>query len=851
MGDSKLTPDLAETEAASGAGDEPVSAGPEWRAQLRLADRYVLRRFLGKGGMGQVWVAFDEVLDKEVALKRVRADVVAAAQALESLRREVSLAQTVTHVNVCRIYDLEPLEGDWVIKMEVIGGRSLAALLEETPALPIARAQQIARQLADGLAAVHAVGVVHRDLKPHNVIIDDAGRAVLMDFGIARTSVPTGDTVQGRITGTPEYMAPEQARGEKVDARVDLYALGCVLYRMLAGEVPFPAATRVAAMARHLTDPPPDARKRRAEVPAWLARLAKELMAKSPERRPGDAAIVRDRLSGPPSRAPRVVAAILALSLVVTLVIAGVSVWRAHVRDRWRPELADLPAEYDARSKRTYPSPDGTHIAFDTRRNDEVRVMAGPVVAGGSTVTGPPGYRLLNWTHDSRALLVADKKDQLFRFGLDDRRLEALGIEAVGAVECGDALFIVDPVPSVGPNSARLVVHQRDRAPRELFAADARYYIADLLACDGRRVAYTRYDFAAAQEHLFVRDLDAPAPFEVKDLGGHQFIKLGSFTDRDTIIVNALDGKTTHVWELPMHGGRARQLGFGGDEFLPTVTHDGRLFFETFRSTSALFARAEGQSARRLTFGDERVTGATPTPDGRAIILTINRAYAGDEQLVLHPLDDGPEQILAHAGEAGNLVMATRFVGDDLYYQSIPSVAQRAPLMAWSYRDGRSRQVRELPDGYLVDVADGFVHLGTEKGALRLPLDDNGAAVPDAPKPWHAVIVAPRGGWRLAMRWDKAPAYALFAPGAPLDGEPQVALEQFPRFSGDGAAVVFARAGAVVRRELASGKERVLAEPGDIGLVVETADGKTLFYTQVEQYVRRQVMTNFADRPPL
>src|SRR5205814_8059182 len=132
--------------------------------------------------------------------------------------------------------------------------------------------------------------------------------------------------------------------------------------------------------------------------------------------------------------------------------------------------------------------------------------------------------------------------------------------------------------------------------------------------------------------------------------------KLGSFTDRGTMIVNALDGKTTHVWELPMHAGHARQLGFGGDEFLPKVTHDGRLFFETFRAKSALYARPDGGSAQRLTYGDERVGPATPTPDGRALVLTIKRGYAGDDLLVLHPLDDRPEEVLAHAGEGGTLM---------------------------------------------------------------------------------------------------------------------------------------------------------------------------------------------------
>src|SRR4051794_28655548 len=209
--DKKLPPELDATvddaRPAAGGGDG------DWRRGLCLADRYVLGRFLGKGGMGQVWVAFDEVLGKEVALKRVRADVIAAGDALESLRREVLLAQTVTHTNVCRIYDLEAIGADWVIKMELVGGGCLADLLKATPALPLDDALAIARQLTDGLAAVHAVGIVHRDLKPHNVLVDGA-RVVLMDFGIARTTAPTGDTEVDRVIGTPEYMAPEQARGE-------------------------------------------------------------------------------------------------------------------------------------------------------------------------------------------------------------------------------------------------------------------------------------------------------------------------------------------------------------------------------------------------------------------------------------------------------------------------------------------------------------------------------------------------------------------------------------------------------------------------------------------------------------
>jgi hypothetical protein len=477
--------------------------------------------------------------------------------------------------------------------------------------------------------------------------------------------------------------------------------------------------------------------------------------------------------------------------------------------------------------------------------------MVGPVAAAGKLTTGPAGYRLINWTHDGRALLLADKSDHLVRFPLDGGPLEPLGIEAVGAADC-DALFTVEPVPALCADCARLVVHRRGEPPRELVPADPHRYVSELLACDGDRVAYTRYDLSERRDHLFVRAADAAAPTEVTDIGGHQFIKLGSFTDRGTLVVNALDGKTTNVWELPIGAGHARQLGFGGDEFLPKVTRDGRLFFEIIRSTSALYARPEGKSATRLTFGDESITGLTPTPDGRAVVLTIKRAYAGAEQLVLHPLDDGPEEVLDHAGDAGNLMLAPAFAGDDLYYQVMPAGAMRAPLMAWSLRQHRSRKVRDLPEGFLSAVVDGVVHLATDRGAVRVPVVDDGSApAADGPKPWGAVIPAPHGGWRAAFRYDQAPAAALFAPGAPLDGTPAFTLPTYPLFIDDGRAIVFGRGGTIVRRDLASGKETVLAEPGEVGGVAVTPDGKTLLYTKPEEYARRLVMTNFADRPPL
>ena len=168
---------------------------------------------------------------------------------------------------MCRTCDLEEIEQRWVVKMEYVDGETLAQRVARVGRLDVPKALAIARQIAEGLGAAHERGVVHRDLKPHNVLLEAAtGRVVLMDFGLARMAELAGHTAEG-IAGTPEFMAPEQARGREVDGRADL-SLGCVLYYMLAGEIVFPAKGAMAAALRHVEDPAPDVRAKRPDVPA-------------------------------------------------------------------------------------------------------------------------------------------------------------------------------------------------------------------------------------------------------------------------------------------------------------------------------------------------------------------------------------------------------------------------------------------------------------------------------------------------------------------------------------------------------------------------------------------------------
>ena len=213
-----------------------MSAGTEF------GPRYRILRELGAGGMGVVYQAWDSVLGVAVALKVIRPDVMASdpmlAQEIERrFKRELLLARQVTHKHVVRIHDLGQVEGVKYISMPYIEGKDLASVLRERRCLPVPEALKIARQIVEGLVAAHEAGVVHRDLKPENVMIDQDGQALIMDFGISRSvsrSTATA-TAAGAIVGTLEYMAPEQARGQAVDQRADLYALGLMLHDMLAG----------------------------------------------------------------------------------------------------------------------------------------------------------------------------------------------------------------------------------------------------------------------------------------------------------------------------------------------------------------------------------------------------------------------------------------------------------------------------------------------------------------------------------------------------------------------------------------------------------------------------------------
>ncbi len=228
--------------------------------QLRsaLSDRYAIERELGRGGMAVVYLAEDRKLGRAVALKVLRPEL-AASLGAERFLRETEIAAKLTHPNILALHDRGDADGLLYYTMPYVEGESLSDRLARERQLPVDEALQITREVAEALAHAHAQGIVHRDIKPDNILFE-GGHAVVADFGIARAiDVAAGErlTETGLAVGTPAYMSPEQASGvEGVDARSDQYALACVLYEMLAGEPPFPGSSAQAILARKVTEPP-------------------------------------------------------------------------------------------------------------------------------------------------------------------------------------------------------------------------------------------------------------------------------------------------------------------------------------------------------------------------------------------------------------------------------------------------------------------------------------------------------------------------------------------------------------------------------------------------------------------
>src|SRR5436190_16783771 len=254
--------------------------------QSAVAGRYSLERELGRGGMGVVYLAREVRLDRPVAIKLLPPSKATDPKLRERFLREARTAAKLSHPNVIPIHAVEEIGGFVFFAMAYIEGETLTERVRQRGPLPPSEASRVLRDVAWALAYAHGQGVIHRDVKPDNILLENGGRVLVADFGIASAVAGAGALTTGEVVGTPEFMSPEQALGEPVDARSDLYSLGIVGYFALSGALPFEGAKATEVLAKQVTEPPPPLHAVAPGAPRRLARAIERCLEKDPAERP-------------------------------------------------------------------------------------------------------------------------------------------------------------------------------------------------------------------------------------------------------------------------------------------------------------------------------------------------------------------------------------------------------------------------------------------------------------------------------------------------------------------------------------------------------------------------------------
>jgi eukaryotic-like serine/threonine-protein kinase len=403
--------------------------------------RYRIERRLGSGGMADVYLAADQVLGRRVALKLLNERHANDDQFVERFRREAQSAAGLNHPNIVSIFDRGQAEGTYYIAMEYLEGRTLKELLVRNGPCPIPIAIDYARQILGALAFAHRNGIVHRDIKPHNIVVRKDGRLKVTDFGIARSGA-SQMTEAGSIVGTAQYLSPEQARGAPVDARSDLYSLGIVLYEMLTGKVPYTGDAPVEIAMKHLTAVPDPPSKLRRDIPHDLDAIVMRALAKDPEQRYGSA----EEMDADLARVARGVSVSQKTEEAMTQVLAGAGVATAATMIT-RPRTMTAPPAY--RPPAYYEETPGRRSVWPW--------LLGLVACAIAAVGGYLIYKKIEQQlSTTKPVAVVDVRDILQPLAV--RKLKAQGFDVKVKKESSDTVqldHVVDQAPSPGSRVPR------------------------------------------------------------------------------------------------------------------------------------------------------------------------------------------------------------------------------------------------------------------------------------------------------------------------------------------------------------------------------------------------------------
>lgn len=837
---------------------------------MQLGERYELRMFLGKGGMGTVFLARDTALASDVALKVLHRTVTDREDALRRLRAEVLLAQKISHTNICRTYDLEEFDGYFFVKMEYVIGETLARQRQRQREgrLAIDEVLRIARAVTAGLEAAHAQGVVHCDLKPDNIQLEhDTGRVVLMDFGLARAEVRSRVQGELEISGTPAYMAPEQLTGSPVDPRTDLYALGCVLYELLVGDVPYPHATNFSTASQCVLEPVPDPRRLRPEIPPWLSHVVQRLLAKSPRQRWRSAGELLSALGGPQRRLHRrktfIAAAFIALGAASLTWVAA-----TYRLSPWQPKITARLPVYEENSGNAVVSPDGRNLAYVADREGGWQLYVEPLTGGPAKRVREGYFYPVQWTHDSQAILGVTPDFHVFRIAIDDGSVQELAQGASEAVDCDGRLILATTGGDPTNKGTRLVMQKRPGEPlRDLLRFPEGTLVRDL-RCDrsGQQLAYALIPWRSvplSQSDIYVLDIDRG---ETRRLTFDQESnRVPVFAPDDkSIIFSSMRGGTSELWEVPVRGGDAGVIptGVGRVAFVLGLTRiracdvspDGKflVFLEDTPALPCFAYRIETGERHRISRTLDFFSNPQPTPDDREVIVRVARQ--GKNYAAALSVESGAERVFAPA-DAVTLTVDGREVLVALNDE------KGAEVRAIPRTGGAPRSLGRFPKPVLVmsPGSDGWIYarLGTAdhpQGIWKIS-PAGGEAVRENIRQDAAMLPAPTGGWRLVGDLLTSPMFRwhLVRPDQPLDA-PAGAAETFDAgqiaWAPDGKSFIRWTGREIIRRDIATGQEQTLLRNALIeGVMALSHDGKTLFFSEWSGRVTRQMIINFDERP--
>jgi len=331
-----------------------------------FARRYQIIEELGRGGMGRVYKAQDKEINEKVALKLITPEIAKDKNTIERFRNELKFARKIRHQNVCQMYDLNLEEGSYYITMEYVRGDDLKGMIRRMGGFSAGQAITIAKQVCNGLAEAHKLGVIHRDLKPQNIMIDQDGNARIMDFGIARSLKGRGITGAGVMIGTPDYMSPEQVEGKETDQRSDIYSLGVILFEMVTGQTPFQGDTPFTIGVKHKSEVPQDPQELNKQISAELSQIILRCLEKDKEKRFQSAGELRNNLQNIEKGLPTAEKIVpdkktftsreftvqlnlkklfIPALLIITAVIAVIAVWQLFLQKKAGPAfISDKPS---------------------------------------------------------------------------------------------------------------------------------------------------------------------------------------------------------------------------------------------------------------------------------------------------------------------------------------------------------------------------------------------------------------------------------------------------------------------------------------------------------------------------